>query len=795
MKKTLSLVLVLCMVFSFFGFAGAAFTDDATVQYKEAVSVMTGIGAINGYTDGSIKPAGTITREEAAKLVTYAILGANVAKMLPAGATGFSDVAADRWSAPYIAYCVNKGIINGMGDGTFAPEANVTGYQIGKMMLTAIGYGKQGEFTGNSWALNTAILGNSKGIFAGTKAADLDKAATREEAMLYVFNALTNAKAEQVNWSKDKEAYAVSGAGTIGTDVYGLAKSDTAKADTYARPANVWTAYKLTGSTTKPVASAATATAAYTFDGGDMTEIVAKLAKDGITVPAGTKLYANGGENNFTDYASDKFGNGATIQVYLDSTGTAVDRFVLIMSYAGVVTKVIADNPKTVADETALVLTVYGGTRTVNDITILKTDKVPGFDAAYAAAQVGSFVTVDPKNDTLSSSAFLAIATAKSVTGKLTGFVNGKYVKIDGTTYPIANNCGAFAQSNINNTYSFILDAAGNVLAAHGVSNAIVSVDGIVYATGEEFETKNAYGVTIYNVSTVALDGTVKIYQNAATTEVAAAGFYKLGVSTTGTTFTAVGHANAGVKAVDINGLQTVTPNTVSVVVDGDSTNSITKAYLNSSSKYLFLDLSGTEPKVTVKTGAVTASIPDNAKALITRTATGAYELAAVIAGTSYVGEVTSDVIYVGTNAVVGYENGVALYGAVNVATGETVAFPGSAQPSANTFYTYRVNDKGVYTLFAVGEVTSAVTNVAGAYTVTGTFTAYNTKISAAAGSANLLDIEAGAAKIIDLRTNGNVDSLAEVLALGADAANYRVVVSTKDGVPFVAAILLIANA
>ena len=129
LNRTLSLVLVLVMVFGLFGVASAAtsFKDDSTIQYQTAVGVMTGIGAINGYTDGTFAPKGTITREEAAKMITYAILGSSVAKTLSVASTGFTDVNSARWSAPYIAYCVSKGIINGMGDGTFAPTANVTG--------------------------------------------------------------------------------------------------------------------------------------------------------------------------------------------------------------------------------------------------------------------------------------------------------------------------------------------------------------------------------------------------------------------------------------------------------------------------------------------------------------------------------------------------------------------------------------------------------------------------------------------------------------------------------------------
>lgn len=217
LNRTLSLVLVLVMVLGLFGVAGAAFTDQSSVTYTEGVGVMVGIGAIDGYTDGSFKPTGAVTREEAAKMIAYAILGKDVASKLTVSATGFSDVAATRWSAPFISYLVGQGIINGMGDGTFAPTANVTAYQLAKMMLAAAGYGAKGEFTGSGWELAVAVKANTTGIFSGASGVNYSAAATREEAALYIFNGITNVP--MVTYSKLTETYsnvpnAVAGVGT-----------------------------------------------------------------------------------------------------------------------------------------------------------------------------------------------------------------------------------------------------------------------------------------------------------------------------------------------------------------------------------------------------------------------------------------------------------------------------------------------------------------------------------------------------------------------------------------------------
>ena len=59
-------------------------------------------------------------------------------------------MAANRWSAGYIGYCVQQGILAGTGNGNFDPEGELTGLAFAKMMLVALGYDAQGCAT--MWA-------------------------------------------------------------------------------------------------------------------------------------------------------------------------------------------------------------------------------------------------------------------------------------------------------------------------------------------------------------------------------------------------------------------------------------------------------------------------------------------------------------------------------------------------------------------------------------------------------------------------------------------------------------------
>ena len=196
MKKFLSLVLALVMTMSLVTISAGAqdFTDNDKVNYDEAVQVISLLGVVNGYEDGSFKPTNTLTRGAAAKIICNLLLTPSIADTLPADKTGFKDVPATNTFAKYIAYCGNAGIINGYRDGTFRPAATLTGFAFMKMLMGALGYDAQIEgFTGDTFAVNVAAkvgelkLAKGNDTFVGTKAV------TREEACLYAFNTLSAA--------------------------------------------------------------------------------------------------------------------------------------------------------------------------------------------------------------------------------------------------------------------------------------------------------------------------------------------------------------------------------------------------------------------------------------------------------------------------------------------------------------------------------------------------------------------------------------------------------------------------
>ena len=195
MKKLLAMVLALVMTLSLAVSASAVKADEKINEdYAEAVAVLNGMGVFKGYEDGSFKPENKITRAEVATII-YRIYTKDVAKNdksgLYASYNKFTDMAGAGWAAGYIGYCSNAELVKGYPNGTFQPSGNITGYEVLAMILRAVGYDKNGEFTGADWALNVAKYAEQLHILDNVaKTTNLGAPATRELVSEILFRAI-----------------------------------------------------------------------------------------------------------------------------------------------------------------------------------------------------------------------------------------------------------------------------------------------------------------------------------------------------------------------------------------------------------------------------------------------------------------------------------------------------------------------------------------------------------------------------------------------------------------------------
>ena len=107
------------------------YTDvSAGAWYYDYVMVANELGIMRGNGNGTFLPLKALTRAELVQML------ANYADADLSGsvASGFSDVAADAWYAPAVAWAKENGYINGYPDGTFQPNQAITREDFCKIM-------------------------------------------------------------------------------------------------------------------------------------------------------------------------------------------------------------------------------------------------------------------------------------------------------------------------------------------------------------------------------------------------------------------------------------------------------------------------------------------------------------------------------------------------------------------------------------------------------------------------------------------------------------------------------------
>ncbi len=239
LKKVLALVVAIAMFASMGVLVSAQdFTDEADFgSSADAINLLSDLGLINGYEDGSFKPANTITRAEVAAIMVRMLgLEDSVVK----GETIFTDVPADNWASGYINVAQTQGIIDGMGDGTFAPSAEVTYEQVVKMVMCALGYEpaaiKNGGYpAGYLKMAATSKTGVTKGV-SGT----VGQAASRATVAKIVYNALEVELMDQETYTTgiNGDDYAVQEGHTVLSDYLELEKIDGVVVNTYLASVN-----------------------------------------------------------------------------------------------------------------------------------------------------------------------------------------------------------------------------------------------------------------------------------------------------------------------------------------------------------------------------------------------------------------------------------------------------------------------------------------------------------------------------------------------------------------------------
>ena len=153
MKKIISILLSVVLVLASACMVSATYTKETAAEELEKY------GIVDRNALGQSTVDGPVTRAGLTKMIVLML------ELKPAeNSSGFTDVSYDHWACGYIAQAKNLGIIDGMGDGTFAPDEPVTYEQALKMIICALGWGESARRRGRypvGYAITATYLGLS----------------------------------------------------------------------------------------------------------------------------------------------------------------------------------------------------------------------------------------------------------------------------------------------------------------------------------------------------------------------------------------------------------------------------------------------------------------------------------------------------------------------------------------------------------------------------------------------------------------------------------------------------------
>ena len=176
MKRILNIALCLCFLLS------AASSAFAQTDYSDAVTRVCSMGIMGNTEDGDFRAEDKITRAEfttvICRMLAYDDIGGQE--------TAFTDVLSSHWASGFISVAYDMGWINGNGDGTFLPEADITYGEAVKILVCMLNYniGKgEIEFPQGYMSI-AASLGMTK------NAAGVSEAITRAQTAVLIDNTL-----------------------------------------------------------------------------------------------------------------------------------------------------------------------------------------------------------------------------------------------------------------------------------------------------------------------------------------------------------------------------------------------------------------------------------------------------------------------------------------------------------------------------------------------------------------------------------------------------------------------------
>lgn len=184
MKKYISvLLLVLMTLVPFSGFAG-----DIDPDFQDAINLCQALGIIQNYEDGTFRPDNKVTRAEFSTILIRLLSLEQAAEAIDEPSK-FNDVADNHWAKKQINLLYTLGYINGVGNGQFMPDGNVTYEQAVKTLVVILGYGVLADTSSEPWYTTYITIGAKIGLLKKTQF-EISETLTRAQLAQLISNAL-----------------------------------------------------------------------------------------------------------------------------------------------------------------------------------------------------------------------------------------------------------------------------------------------------------------------------------------------------------------------------------------------------------------------------------------------------------------------------------------------------------------------------------------------------------------------------------------------------------------------------
>ena len=146
---------------------------------------------VQGYPDGTVKPAGNITRAETAAIL-FRLMDEGSRKTYYSTKSGFRDVASGSWYNTYVATLNNAGVITDSSNGYFRPNEAITRAELAAMLAkfseTTSAANYFNDVSAKYWAANAIAICAKLGWITGYPDGTFrpDKNVTRAELMAMI---------------------------------------------------------------------------------------------------------------------------------------------------------------------------------------------------------------------------------------------------------------------------------------------------------------------------------------------------------------------------------------------------------------------------------------------------------------------------------------------------------------------------------------------------------------------------------------------------------------------------------